>query len=247
MPLRDHFRPPVSKRSSWEGFHAVWPVVIIQQVQAKLPPGFVAEPRVHLGAMYEIDVSTYETDDPPGFRPAANDGGVATLPWVAAEPTVAVETESTGEYEYSVRVYDADRDRTLVAAVEIASPANKDRPQSRTAFVAKCAEMIRRRVAVSVIDVVTVKHFNLYAELMAFLGHPTADPMSADPPPTYAASCRQVERGTRGEKTILETWSHTLAVGQLLPTLPLWLSDTFSIPLDLEASYEQACHDLRIP
>jgi hypothetical protein len=244
MPLRDHFRPPVSKRSSWEGFHGGWPMVIIQQLRAKLPPGFIAEPRVHLGALYEVDVSTYETDDFPGFPPPATDGGVATLPWVAAEPSVAVETKAAGEYEYAVRVYDVERERTLVAAIEIVSPANKDRPQSRTTFIAKCADMIRRGVAVSVVDLVTVKDFNLYVELMALLGHPTADPMAADPPPTYAASCRWVERG---DKTILETWSHPLAVGQRLPTLPLWLAADHSIPLDLEASYEQACHDLWIP
>jgi hypothetical protein len=241
MPLRDHFRPPVSKRHSWEGFHGGWPMVIIQQLRTRLPAGFVAEPRAHLGAYYEIDVSTYETGDAP-FPPGG--GGVATLPWAATAPTVAVETDPAGEYEYSVRVYDEERERTLVAAIELISPANKERPQSRTAFVAKCGEMIRRGVAVSVIDLVTVKQFNLYVELMAFLGHPTADPMAADPPPTYAASCRWVERG---EKTVLETWSHTLAVGQPLPTLPLWLSAEHSVPLDLERSYEQTCHDLWIP
>jgi hypothetical protein len=31
-----------------------------------------------------------------------------------------------------------------------------------------------------------------------------------------------------------------------LPTLPLWLADALVIPLDLEQSYEQACHDLWI-
>lgn len=29
--------------------------------------------------------------------------------------------------------------------------------------------------------------------------------------------------------------------------LPLWLSEGQAIPLDLEASYGQTCHDLRIP
>jgi len=194
--------------------------------------------------MYEIDVLTYERDDAP-FLPGSDDGGgVATATWVGTEPTVVVETESSDEYEYAVWVYDLERERTLVAAIEIVSPAIKDRPQNRTAFVAKCAEMIRRGVAVSVVDLVTVKYFNLYTELMAFLGHPTADAMSADPPPTYAVSCRQVDRG---KKTILQAWSHTLAVGQPLPTLPLWLSDEMAIPLYLERSYEQACHDLWIP
>jgi hypothetical protein len=49
MPLRDHFRPPISKRSSSEGFHGLWPGIIVQQLESRLPDGFVAEPRVHLG------------------------------------------------------------------------------------------------------------------------------------------------------------------------------------------------------
>ena len=47
MPLRDHFRPPVSKRSSWEGFHGGWPMRIVEELAPRLPNGFVAEPRVH--------------------------------------------------------------------------------------------------------------------------------------------------------------------------------------------------------
>jgi hypothetical protein len=45
----------------------------------------------------------------------------------------------------------------------------------------------------------------------------------------------------------LEAWSRPLAIGKPLPVLPLWLNDELAIPLDLEASYEQTCHDLRIP
>jgi hypothetical protein len=37
-----------------------------------------------------------------------------------------------------------------------------------------------------------------------------------------------------------------LSTGQPLPTLPLWLAEALVIPLDLEQSYEQACHDLWI-
>ena len=81
MPLRDHFRPPVSKRSSWGGFHAMWPMCIVQRFRSLFPSGFIAEPRVRLGNL--------------------------------------VETESDGEYEYAVRVYDVERERTLVAAIEL--------------------------------------------------------------------------------------------------------------------------------
>ncbi len=224
MPLRDHFRPPVSKRASWEMLHGQWPAAIVTQLRATLPPGYTAGPRVHLGTFYEIDVSAYQSDDAP-LSPGSN----------------AVEPDE--EYEYAVHVYDAEHEQTLVAAIEIVSPANKDRPEKRNSFVAKCAALLRAGVSVCVVDLVTVRHFNLYTQLMTFIGQGSADRMSLDPPPTYAASCRW---GKRGEKSRLEAWSRAMTVGQPLPSLPLWLSKSQFVTLDLERSYEQACHDLWI-
>jgi len=51
---------------------------------------------------------------------------------------------------------------------------------------------------------------------------------------------------TKGTRARLEAWSHALAVGQPLPTLPLWLRDDLVIGLNLEQGYEQACSDLWI-
>ena len=45
----------------------------------------------------------------------------------------------------------------LLAAIEIVSPANKDRPENRRAFAAKCAALLRQGVAVSILDVVTAR------------------------------------------------------------------------------------------
>jgi hypothetical protein len=218
-------------------------MVIVQQLRKKLPAGYVAGPRVHAGAQVEIDVAAYDKgNDPSRFDTGGDDGGVATAVWAPAAPSVAVETELPDYDEYEVRIYDARRNRRLVAAIEIVSPANKDRPESRNAFLAKCAALLQKGVAVSLVDLVTIRHFNLYADLMAFLGH--SDPtLGPEPPPLYAASCRWVRRG---ERAILETWSHGLAVGQPLPTLPLWLTAVRVVPLNLEQSYEQACDDLSI-
>jgi len=242
MPLRDHFRPPVSKKASWEGFHGMWPASIVQQLRKQLPPGYVAEPRVHLGTLMEIDVGALESKEAPRTGAANGNGGAVTAAWTAAAPVVAVETDPPDEYEYEVRIFDLHREGTLVAAIELASPANKDRPESRQAFVAKCAALLRKGVAVSLVDLVTFRRFNLYAQLMEFIGHPDRT-MSDEEPPIYAASCRWVTRGTRAR---LEAWSHTLVVGQPLPTLPLWLREDLVLPLDLEQSYEQACSDLWI-
>ena len=156
--------------------------------------------------------------------------------------SVAVETDLLNTDEYEVRVYDAARGRRLVAAVEIVSPSNKDRPESRRGFVAKCEALLHQGVSVSIVDLVTSRRFNLYTELLALVGQTNAS-MGDEPPAIYAAACRWTERGS---KRILETWSHVLTIGQPLPTLPLWLAVNFSIPLDLEATYEETCRVLRI-
>jgi hypothetical protein len=64
MPLRDHFRPPVWTRSSWEGFHGMWPAMMVQKLVRFLPEEYTAEPRVHLGSYFEIGVCAYEDDEP---------------------------------------------------------------------------------------------------------------------------------------------------------------------------------------
>lgn len=142
MPLRDYFRPPVSKRATWEGFHAMWPTTIVQHLRKQLPPGFVAEPRVHLGAYMEIGVTAYETDDLP-TRPSTDAQQGATATFAATFPITTVEAERPEDYEYAVHIYDTERERTLVAAIELVSPANKDRPEKRNAFVGKCAALLQ--------------------------------------------------------------------------------------------------------
>src|SRR3954468_8869100 len=233
MPLRDHFRAPLADTASSEELHGQWPAVIVQQLRTMLPPGYVAGPKVLAGAQVEIDVAAYERDDTPSPAPSGDPpGGVATAAWIA-RPVVRVETELPEYDEYEVRVYDARRGRRLVAAIEVVSPANKDRPEKRNAFVGKCAALLQNGVAVNIIDVVTTRQFNLYAELMAFVGHP--DPtMKADRPHLYAATCRWLRREPGA---LLEPWSHALALGQPLPPLPLWLADGLVVPLDLEQSY----------
>lgn len=244
MPLRDHFQPPVSKKSSWEGFHAMWPAAIVQHLRNLLPSGYIAEPRVHLGTFIEIDVGALESDEAPRLSsPHGNgNGGVATASWTIESPAVAVETDPPEDYEYEVRVFDLERERQLVAAIELVSPANKDRPETRDTFVAKCAALLRKGVAISIVDLVTIRRFNLYGQLMGFIGYPDKS-MSATEPPTYAASCRWI---TRGRRASLQAWPHSLEIGKRLPTLPLWLDTELVVPLDLEQSYEQACRDLWI-
>lgn len=239
MPLRNHFHPPLKKKRSWEGFHGQWPALIVMALDKKLPAPYVAEPRVHLGAYYEEEV-------PDSFAAEASvaESGVATAVWSPPKPTLTVATEFPDQYEYEVLIYETTHERRLVAAVEIVSPANKDRPANRRLFVSKCATLLAQQVCVGIVDVVTTRQFNLYGDLLDLIGHAHADPsLAAGPPPLYGAVCRWRREA---DTPLLETWSHPFVLGEPLPTLPLCLSDTLAVPLELEASYEATCRALRI-
>jgi hypothetical protein len=223
MPLRDHFRPPLADKRSWDELHGGWPMMLAAALSKQLPPFYVAGRHIHLGTLFEIDV--------------------ASAVWAPPQPTLAVATDLPDQDEYELRVYDIRHGRRLVAAVKIVSPSNKDRPENRRLFVAKCAALLREQVSVTIVDVVTTRQFNLYDDLVEWAGH-NGSSTALEPPPIYAAACRwrRVVDIAR-----LETWAHPLEVGQPLPTLPLWLADELSVPLELEASYEETCRILRIP
>src|ERR1700756_2250292 len=95
MPLRDHFRPPLDNRRSWEELHGGWPMMLVAALSRRLPPRYVAGPRVHLGAYFEIDVASYEEDEsaPLDSGGGAAEGGVATEVWAPPQPTLAVTTD----------------------------------------------------------------------------------------------------------------------------------------------------------
>jgi Protein of unknown function (DUF4058) len=239
MPFRDHFRPPVSKRHSWEEVHGGWPMMIIQKLAPLLPEGYQAGPRVHLGSYFEVDIGTFEHDDAPQTHPrSADEGGVATVP----QAELSLETDNSDVSEYEVLIYDVQQEKRLVAAIEIISPANKDRPVHRNNFVSKCAALLQQEVCVVLVDIVTIRNTNLYLELLDHFELNDSE-MRANDEGVYAVCCRTRRMET---KTAFDFWRKPLQLGRPLPTLPLWLTEKLSIPLDLEASYEDTCRLLRI-
>jgi hypothetical protein len=244
MPLRDHFRAPLDLKHSWDELHGGWPMVIVQYLFTRLPEGYVAAPGVHLVSSYEIDVSTYSEEEPlSSSAKGEGNGGVAVATRALPAPTLTLETDLPDQEEYEVRIYDERRGRTLVAAIEIVSPSNKDRPESRRAFVAKTAALLQRGVCVSIVDLVTVRQFNLYADLLELIGH--ADPaLGAEPPHLYAVTLHGRKRVKK--RPLLENWFYPLQLGQPLPALPVWLDVDLGVSLELEPTYEDACRVLRI-
>ena len=239
MPLRDHFRSPVNDTHSWDEVHGQWPGEMVRDLTTILPAGFRAAPKVHLGSAFDVDVGSYDLDsrDPD----ALPDSGEATQ--AALSPTLTVEAELSDQDEYEVRVYDTERGRHLVAAIEIVSPSNKDRPTTREVFVGKVASLLQQGVCVSLVDLVSVRQANLYAELLAMLGR--SDPaLAPTPPPLYAVTLRTRKPPKR--RALLDAWFYPMTVGQPLPTLPIWLTPDLRVMLPLEPSYQETCRILGI-
>jgi hypothetical protein len=135
-----------------------------------------------------------------------------------------------------VQVYSGMAGPTLVAAIELVSPGNKDRDESRRAFDAKCAAYLQRGIGLVVVDIVTSRHAILHDELMTMLalGNGARFPTST---PNYATAYRPVHRK---ERTEIDDWRERLEIGQSLPTLPLAVRGLASLPIDLEGTYMEA-------
>lgn len=132
----------------------------------------------------------------------------------------------------------------LRAVIELVSPANKDRPEGSLTFASKCAGYLKRGTSVAIVDVVTSKSANLHAELLKLLEVEAPAHLWESPTGLYSAAYRIAKRQSSPH---LEAWTEALALGAVLPVVPLWLSLDLCVPLRLEDSYLAACRSLRIP
>lgn len=203
-----------------------------------LPPRYFAEAQVTGGSRVEIDVATFEEKNGGPF-PAA--GGVAV--WAPPRSTAVTPLSFTDPGLFEVQVLHEEGGPRVVAAVELVSPANKDRPANRRAFAVKRGSYLQQGISVVLVDVVTERPGNLHGELLGVLQVP-GEPAARSPGDLYAAAYRTF---SRAGALSLEMWVESLALAAPLPILPLWLGPELSIPLNLEQTYAAACVARRIP
>jgi hypothetical protein len=218
VPLLDHFHSPLLGHRHWKGFYGQWAAAMADVLNESLHPEYFAEFQVKGGTRVEIDVGT-----------VTEDGAPAPPKPVAFVPAIFPD-------DFQVQVFSSMAGPTLVAAIELVSPGNKDRVAACRAFAAKCAAHLQRGIGLIVVDIVTSRHANLHDELMALLGH-SAGALFPVPTPLYATAYRPVHRQERNE---IDLWREPLALGQPLPTLPLAVRGLGCLPIDLEGTYMEA-------
>jgi hypothetical protein len=238
MPLLDHFSPPLNRTHPWRSFHGAWAAAMARLLNhGVLPSGYYAVPLVDRDGPMEIDVAALrdEATEPAG-------GAAAPQTWAPPAPALTIAVELPAAETVEVQVFADDGDPRLAAAVELVSPRNKDRPRARQAFAVKCVGYLQQGSGVVVVDTVTTRRADLNATILALLGVDAGVP--AAPSGLAAVSYRAVGREEDMQQLLL--WPAPLALGESLPRLPLWIASDFSVPLDLEASYQTTCTDLRI-
>lgn len=235
MPLQNHFTEPLSQTRPWEGFHSAWATMIAQELNRILPSEYVAIPQTSRGPQVEIDVATLAIAKEAIETSGSN--------WTPKKPGVDVTFDWPERDLFEVRILDTTDNPKLVGAIELVSPANKDRPATRKTFAGKCTGYLRQQVGLVVVDVVTNRHYDLHRELLELLE--LDSPLQnwlPDIPPLYAVAYRTLV----GEQSRLELWPEVLHLGAELPTLPLWIAPELAVPVNLEVSYAATCEMLRI-
>lgn len=239
MPLLDHFHPPLHGPRRWEGFHHAWATIIAQQLNRDvLPSDYFAEPEISVGPELDIDVATLEV--PP---PVRAESGITTAIWTPPRPAITAGVDFARLDTYEIRVYEDLGGAELRAAIELVSPGNKDRVGSWRTFAAKCAGYLRHGIAVAIVDIVTARRANLHAELFDTLEVGSRRGAWRSSTGLYAVAYRAV---TARKSPRVQAWPEPLALGEVLPAMPLWLSPDPAVPVRLEESYLATCQSLRI-
>ncbi|MEN8217001.1 MAG: DUF4058 family protein [Pseudomonadota bacterium] len=238
MALQDHFHPPLSIHRHWHAFHNAWATYIASNLNHVLPEGYFAEPNVQFGI--EIDVATFEKpgqfDDLPekvSMRPEKS------IKWVPPAPTQTFPFEPISEL-VEVSIFNDEEGPTLKGAIELVSPANKDRPAHRRAFVSKCLQYLQQGLGLIIVDVVTNRSANLHNELLKNITTSVSNISNA---PLYTTAYRVV---THNKESSLDIWQESLELRQSLPIMPLWLPGSIFLPVDLGATYQLTCQEQRI-
>jgi hypothetical protein len=231
MPLHDWFDTP-----GWEGVHLFWMSELARHLKGKLPPGF----RAYLGSGPAVSIGT---------QPARPDVAVRTAPQAtaAADPAADIARGNSSEPELEIAVAAlepapslfVERDHRLVAAVELISPRNKDRPAARASYAARYAGYLIDGVHLMLVDVHPRPVGFSFADAINTEFQITDQPPL---PPPFAAVYRVGEPAATGGK-MLGLWRRALSSGAPLPTLPLPLDVHTSVPVDLETTYMRAAAD----
>jgi hypothetical protein len=233
MPLHDW-----TDDAGWDGFHLLWITHLFHDIKPRLPDEF----RAYVGSVPapiiavvperpDVAVRHWLSEPPPDVAARGQGAGDTGL----EEPDVEVATIALDPQK---ALYVMFRGR-LVAALELVSPRNKDRPSSRAHYLSRYLGYLKEGAHLLLVDVHRRPlHFSFADALAQELG--VEQPPT---PPPLAATYRVGEPAPEGGR-LLAIWRRPLQVGSPLPTMSLPLTVQAAIPVNLEETYMRTAADV---
>lgn len=222
MPLHDW-----RDDRGWNSLHLVWQTQLLDWIQPRLPEGY----RAYLGSVPALTIDANNGRPDLGVRRWTPEERATANGAALPEP----DSESVAVFELDPQTaVHIDFHGQLVAAIEIISPRNKDRPDARARYLGRYLGYIRQGVHLLLIDVLPRPSGFSFADAIAEnlrLEQPAV-------PVPFAVSYRVGESVPEG--TLVGAWRRPLAVGQPLPTIPLALTVNASVAIDLEHTYAES-------
>lgn len=220
----------------FHSFHHTWIAYLKRALKTALPEGFYAVSEGHIGRKASDVLGLHRSDPGDPWPPAVKDwGGAVAL--LEHPPAVEETCELSPVVKGTPRTLAIrhGRGHRIVALIEIVSNSNKNTESGVREFVDKTALALRAGIHVAILDLLPPTKRapdGLFVEVEYALTNqarerPAGRPLSfasfrAWPPTLYL---------------------QTFAVGQPVPTLPLFLTEDRYVQLPLAATYEQAFAD----
>jgi len=224
MPIHDWTR---LEPGDFHHFHQAWVVNLTNALNSGLlPPEYMALTEQVTGRPIP-DVVTLHTRTPKG-----DPGGIAVA---EAPPTARViaKFEKINYAKRADRVVIRHGRGKVVAIIEIVSPGNKDSRNAIRTFVEKAADILNQGVNLLVVDLFPPTPRDPHGIHKAIWDEFGDEPFEA--PPGKSLTVASYIGGD-----LPTAYVESVGVGDPLPSLPIFLSETRYIPAPLEATYLEA-------
>jgi Protein of unknown function (DUF4058) len=226
MPIHDWTRVDAGL---FHAFHQRWISALCDVLNAgTLPPEYFALPEQSVRGPIP-DVLTLQLSAEPRELSGASPGLAAT---VAPPRTRLVRRNEVDAYARKAdRITVRHRHGQIIAVLEIVSPGNKASRNEMRAFVEKAADLLRQDIHLLIIDLIPPSkrdpqgiHKEIWDEFLE-----EEFELPSDKPLTLVAY-------DAGPPRI--AYLEFVAVGDVLPDMPLFLKPEFYVPVPLEATYQ---------
>src|SRR5947207_1475420 len=233
MPVHDWSRVDAG---TFHAFHTGWITHLSEALnEGLLPDGYYALPEQHTGRRSIADILTLKVGDAGPIRPTERGPvAVAEAPPRASRRMV-VRPPTSFRLAQRTLVVRRRPDHRIVALVEIVSPGNKDRPRCVSEFADKVYDALERGCNVLVIDLLPPGKYD--PEGMHFAIWENFDTEhEEDPPPAD----KPLSLASYEALKFPEAHYEPIAVGDALPSMPLFLDPDWYVKTPLEETYQAA-------